>query len=294
MMNTKRSYVLLGITTLLSLSLLVWNFSLHRHNDHIEKALYRQQDSLTNLTMLKTSLQRLMLKYGSSIEENSDNGQLLNNLQKLIGKDTAINSSLFKQNNLLTKQKIELTKKLRLQEQIAETLTERIAHLEDSVNLAERQLNIDKNQLRKYVSQTDSLRGELRNIVRNLNKNRLDTLRFTSPKNLEVFYYGKVSEHKPEGFGIGFYKEKGYYIGEWSKNMRHGKGKHYYLNGDVYEGEFVNDLRSGFGRYFYASGERYEGHWDYDLMNGQGKIFFKNKTIKNGIWVNGKLKETTQ
>ncbi len=137
----------------------------------------------------------------------------------------------------------------------------------------------------------DSLQNALAEALQHLQNTRVDTLSFLSPKGVEVSFMGRLAYGEPSGFGIGFYKERGYYIGHWQGNKRHGKGRHVHLNGDIYEGEFVEDVRQGYGKYTFASGETYEGEWQNDLMHGKGRITFKNGSAKNGTWVEGKMKE---
>lgn len=137
----------------------------------------------------------------------------------------------------------------------------------------------------------DSLQNALAEALQHLQNTRVDTLSFLSPKGVEVSFLGRLAYGEPSGFGIGFYKERGYYIGHWQGNKRHGKGRHVHLNGDIYEGEFVEDVRQGYGKYTFASGETYEGEWQNDLMHGKGRITFKNGSAKSGTWVEGKMKE---
>lgn len=118
---------------------------------------------------------------------------------------------------------------------------------------------------------------------------KADTLLISSPKGDEIFYFGSTKNGLPDGFGIGFYKNKGYYIGNWSNNMRNGTGKHFYINGDKYEGGFLNDMRDGLGIYYYTTGDRYEVNWEKDLMHGEGLIISKDGKKKSGVWFEGKL-----
>lgn len=173
-------------------------------------------------------------------------------------------------------------------------LTEMRVSLEQMTQMrleADQAQDSSKHLLQVYRQQLDSLQGELSQALQNLQNTQLDTLTLLSPKDVPIFFLGKLVNGEPEGFGIGFYKEKGYYIGHWQGNRRHGNGKHCYLNGDVYEGTFAEDIRQGFGRYLFASGEVYEGEWHNDLMHGHGRITFKNGSSKSGLWVEGKMKE---
>lgn len=137
-----------------------------------------------------------------------------------------------------------------------------------------------------------------KNLVNNLTQelhsknhvsSKLDTLSITSPKGDKIFYFGKTKQETPNGYGIGFYAEKGYYAGEWKGNLRHGKGKHFYKDGAIYEGFFENYKREGFGIYQFNKNEFYEGMWQNDLMHGEGKIIGKKNKPIEGVWKNGKL-----
>lgn len=184
-------------------------------------------------------------------------------------------------------------------------LTRENAQTEDKLEQLERTLEqINKLRLQEQQRQDslhrllqtsrgrqDSLQNALAEALHHLQNTRVDTLSFLSPKGVEVSFLGRLAYGEPSGFGIGFYKERGYYIGHWQGNKRHGKGRHVHLNGDIYEGEFVEDVRQGYGKYTFASGETYEGEWQNDLMHGKGRITFKNGSAKSGTWVEGKMKE---
>ncbi|MCS7036793.1 MAG: hypothetical protein RMJ33_11190 [Saprospiraceae bacterium] len=175
---------------------------------------------------------------------------------------------------------------------------DKLEHLEHTLEQLNRQRSQEQQHqdslrclLQALGERHDSLQNELAQAMQHWQNTQIDTLSFLSPKGVEVSFLGRLVYGEPSGFGIGFYKERGYYIGHWKGVKRHGKGKHFHLNGDTYEGEFVEDVRQGYGRYVFASGEVYEGEWQNDLMHGKGRITFKNGSAKSGIWVEGKMKE---
>ncbi len=143
----------------------------------------------------------------------------------------------------------------------------------------------------KIINENDSLYYKLNITNELLNDAKKDTITLKNSKNVEIFYFGNLTNKIANGFGIGFYKEKGFYIGNWSMNLRNGLGKHNYTNGDVYFGDFLNDKREGFGVYYHETGDKYEGEWKNDLMNGKGIITLKNGTKKEGFWIDGKMKK---
>ncbi len=137
----------------------------------------------------------------------------------------------------------------------------------------------------------NDVNNELEYLKSNLENKPVDNIDLFSPDGIKITYYGEMENQRPSGYGIGFYKDKGYYIGNWSDNMRHGTGKHFYKNGDIYLGEFVNDKREGFGKYHYDTGDIFEGEWSNDLRNGKGTVILRNGTKKNGRWHENKLVE---
>ncbi len=151
-----------------------------------------------------------------------------------------------------------------------------------------------KLELIELNNQKDSLEQLLESVRELYNRFKIDTIRFVTPKKIDVLYYGQLSQGEPNGLGVGLYTGHGNYLGEWKGTKRHGKGKHSYLNGDVYEGNFEEDKRSGYGIYTYASGEIYRGQWKNDLMHGLGEIRFANGKIVSGTWHEGKKKENVQ
>jgi hypothetical protein len=146
--------------------------------------------------------------------------------------------------------------------------------------------------LQAFTERYECLKEELEEAFIQIRNTDLDTLTFLSPKGIEILFFGKLVQGEPAGFGIGFYKDKGYYIGHWKGNKRHGQGRHFYLNRDVYEGDFVEDIREGRGKYFFSSGEVYEGEWHNDQMHGRGRIKFKNGSFRSGTWVEGRMRES--
>lgn len=245
---------------------------------HKTKEAEQQQGELEQYRALKTSLRDLLkLKTNRTLSDDSlDDAQLLAELRHALANFKRTNDSLGKN----------------LAEKVSQTalLSMQVQHLQSTLHGHQAEKAFILHQLDATHHEVDSLYQALTRTKKMLDDMKLDSLTFISPKGATVSYYGKVLNGKPFGFGIGFYKGKGYYIGEWNNNMRHGQGKHVYLNGDIYEGEFVNDQREGYGVYRYASGELYEGEWKADLMNGMGKFTFKDGDVQSGIWQEGKMK----
>ncbi len=226
---------------------------------------------------MQVALRDLLQKQGQPLPEDYSDDMLLSILNHLLRTKTQEVGSIAAERARVERQLTEMRGSL---EQMTQMRLE-----------AEQARDSSKHLLQVYQQQLDSLQGELSRALQHLQNTQLDTLTLLSPKEVPIFFLGKLVNGEPEGFGIGFYKEKGYYIGHWKGNRRHGNGKHCYLNGDVYEGMFVEDIRQGFGRYLFASGELYEGEWHNDLMHGHGRITFKNGSSKSGFWVEGKMKE---
>ncbi|MFN3428186.1 MAG: MORN repeat-containing protein [Candidatus Thermochlorobacter sp.] len=240
------------------------------------KVAEQQQSELEQYRALKAALHALLKTDATLSDESLDDAQLLAELRHALATFKSTNDSLRK--NLT--EKVGTTASLSLQ----------VQHLQSTLHGYQAEKAFVLHQLDATHHERDSLYQALTKTMRMLDEMRLDSLTFVSPKGVTVSYYGKILNGQPFGFGIGFYKGKGYYVGEWNSNMRHGQGKHVYLNGDIYEGEFVNDQREGYGIYRYASGEIYEGEWKADLMNGVGKFTFKDGDVQSGIWQEGKIK----
>lgn len=182
-------------------------------------------------------------------------------------------------------EKNQLSSKLRLSKSHVNNLENKIQSLLTTKNDSTFFLLL--NELENQKSLVDILTQELHSKEQILSK--IDTLSTKSPRGDTIFYYGKINQETPNGYGIGFYVEKGYFIGEWKGNLRHGKGKHFYKDGAVYEGFFENDKREGFGVYHFSKNEFYEGLWQNDFMHGEGKIIGKKNKPIEGVWENGKL-----
>lgn len=240
------------------------------------KEAEQQQSELEQYSALKAALRALLKTNATLSDESLDDAQLLAELRNVLADFKRTNDSLRKN----------------LTEKVGATalLSTQVQHLQSALHAHHAERAFILHQLDATHHEKDSLYQTLTRTKKMLDDMRLDSLTFISPKGVTVSYYGKVLNGKPFGFGIGFYKGKGYYIGEWKDNARHGKGKHVYLNGDVYEGDFLNDLREGYGIYRYASGELYEGEWKADLMDGVGKFTFKDGDVQSGIWKEGKIK----
>lgn len=145
------------------------------------------------------------------------------------------------------------------------------------------------NELESKVVYSDSLFHTALMLKEELRRVGLDSMTLVSPLGDQLFYYGRVKDGQPYGFGVGFYSGKGYYMGEYDGNKRVGRGKHFYKNGDRYEGDFRNDSRHGFGVYYFSSGDRYTGEWKDDLMNGTGEMVTVDGERITGVWAKGKM-----
>ena len=262
-------------------------FSLRSHSN-----LKLLQDSLSQKT-LKIQKDSILLEDYKGIQEtifrSMSAGEQLD-FPALIGKDSigiVINILLNKQinmSNLLEKKVIILDNKTRfLLNENQQYYNEREEAIEMITSLKS---IIDKKNILH-----DSLLNELLKVKDILLNTRLDSTTLISPKGEALYFYGKITNNQPEGFGIGFYEGKGYYIGEWKENLRNGKGKHFYKNGDIYKGDFKNDLREGYGIYYFASGGAYKGAWKNNLMDGSGEIISREGDTLRGVWENGEKAE---
>ena len=87
----------------------------------------------------------------------------------------------------------------------------------------------------------------------------------TQPK-----YQGDVKNGKPNGVGIGIYKDGWKYIGEWKNGKRHGQGTRTWKSVSKYVGEWKNGKRHGQGTFTKISGNNYVGEWKDGKRHGQG------------------------
>lgn len=105
------------------------------------------------------------------------------------------------------------------------------------------------------------------------------------------YYEGTILNDLFHGYGTYVWSEGRKYIGEWIKGQMDGKGLFSYLNGSYYEGEFHCGLRNGGGKYQWNESKSYEGGWLNGAQHGKGKYIKNGRTIE-GIWIQGKLKNT--
>ena len=80
-------------------------------------------------------------------------------------------------------------------------------------------------------------------------------------------YVGEVSNGKPHGKGIIYYKSddevnRVSYEGDWVDGIRTGNGVMIWKNGARLEGGWKNGKSSGYGIENYANGDRYEGNYE--------------------------------
>ncbi len=179
-----------------------------------------------------------------------------------------------------------------------DTLRQAVQSLEGKVMLTKSQIKAATDQTTSLTSRLfaqkitfDSLSKAFNQQLQLAKNATPDSLRLVSPQGVNLYYYGKVKQNQPSGFGIGFYEGKGYYIGEWEANARSGYGKHFYKDGSIYEGNFKEDLREGYGTYYYHTGQVYRGNWKQNLMNGTGEISETNGKSVIGTWKDGKLSQ---
>lgn len=107
-------------------------------------------------------------------------------------------------------------------------------------------------------------------------------------------YVGEVSNGKPHGYGIVYFKEDDAngcvsYEGNWKNGAREGHGIMIWKDGDKYDGNYENGVRSGQGTYYFANGNRYEGNWVKNKRNGQGILYYADGNRYEGNWNNSKI-----
>lgn len=244
-----------------------------------EKVLKAKNESLSE-KIAEDSLLRVYLISRFSLDTNSDWTTLSN--RELLAQ---VYSNMNQKERLLKKDYSFLQKKME------DVLFKNEQFFEEKEQVIEEMLSMRSELEIKLIEQLqkqDSLNLQLTNLQASLAIQDFDTLQLVSPSGDPLFYYGKIINNRPAGFGIGFYEGKGYYVGEWNGNFRHGHGKHFYKNGDQYEGRFERDKRLGFGIYYFHSGEQYRGEWQNDLMHGKGEIVTADGKSVPGIWENGK------
>ncbi len=231
---------------------------------------------LNRYQKLESELIKVLSKYDSSISIFNENKSLSSTVENLL-------QSYLTENNNLKKQTISQKDQIKEFASNIENLKVKEIVYETKLQILETDKEIQTNKL-------DSILIELGKVKVDLADNAIDSLTLISPKGNKIFFYGRVSNKIPSGFGVGLYEGKGYYVGEWKGNLRSGMGKHIYKDGSVYEGYFENDLRNGYGVYYYHSGEVYKGNWKDDLMDGSGEIISPNGKSVKGTWSAGKLK----
>lgn len=244
-----------------------------------EKTIQTQAKKINHFDSINNGLILLIRKFNHQKEEvYSDDGDFLKDFSLFLNAQAFLKDSLdfhaSKSKNVFSDLNV-IKSKLKSKTHILSNLKSK----KDSMDYL----------LNQFLVQNDSLVKENKKIIEILSKTKTDTITILSPSGTEIFYLGNFEHQKPNGLGVGFYKNKGYYIGNWDNTMRHGVGKHFYLNGDKYEGMFKNDKREGFGIYYYLTGDKHQGLWKNDLMNGEGAILSKEGKKKSGTWKDGKL-----
>ena len=284
MKKKNRTIALLIITSVFGLSGLGWfvantqNALKEEMSKLREKALH---DSLSIQALLQERSEFLVVldEYlGFNISEESQNSDAIRLL------DTALKNDRYHKQELKGKLEDNL-RRIQFLNQFNQLLSEeKINDLDKFISLS--------NELDLVQCISDSVLNELNTLKEELARTSLDSMTLISPLGDRLFFYGRIKDGQPNGFGIGFYSGKGYYIGEYEGNKRNGRGKHFYKNGDWYDGEFSSDARHGFGIYVFSSGDKYSGHWKEDLMNGTGEMITSEGERIKGVWAKGKMIQT--
>ncbi len=290
MITSKRIYIAVIVALIVIIFLLSF-FSLESQskikllNDKIIQTENRiQEDSmvLTNYKNSEEEIYTVLLKKGNINGNQTDEKYNLSTiLDMLFKKEANTNDSLKRQINTLKNAVDSFIHENKEYINKDEEKNNKINNLQSELDI----------KVSSYEKVFDSLLTQIASIENQARNTSWDTLTLVAPKGINLFFYGNIVSNNPDGFGIGFYENKGYYIGQWKGNSRNGKGKHFYKNGDVYEGNFENDLRKGYGIYYYASGEVFKGEWEKDLMHGEGKIFTPDGKSFSGLWINGKMEQ---
>ena len=97
-----------------------------------------------------------------------------------------------------------------------------------------------------------------------------------------MFFRGKWSGDKQNGFGVERWPRGSIFFGEYHKGNKNGIGVLNFENKAWFEGEFKNGIISGIGSFFFEDGRRYQGMWKNNKMDGYGYIIWPNDNIYEG------------
>lgn len=265
-----------------------------RKNNYDNLAIAKQNafisDSLVKVyTQLDQQLFDVIAVHDSTLKKPNTPQEITSILTKVLAGYEAKNVELFGQNQREknTIYSLEISNDT-LQRKV-QTLGEKIIDVERKEKSAADRLSSLTTRLSTEKAAFDSIAQAFEKQLFIANKSIPDSLNIVSPQGVKLFYYGKIKEDSPSGFGIGFYAGQGYYIGEWKSNARSGYGKHFYKDGSTYQGNFKDDLREGYGIYRYPTGQIYQGSWQDNLMNGPGELIEANGQTLRGTWENGKF-----
>ena len=134
--------------------------------------------------------------------------------------------------------------------------------------------------------------GEWKNNEKNGKGTLTGMLEYGSDQTVGTWVNGKLS-----GYGecTGTYQDpetsedyKFSYKGNFENDSYEGQGT--LVNSDgTYVGSFQSNMKNGEGKMTFKSGNVYIGQWKDNEMNGEGKLILANKTIQQGIFVNGEF-----
>ncbi len=283
-MNKKISYSLILISAVL-VFVSIYFYSKLNLNQSVAN------DNLNKIEDLQNKIETLSIK--NDADEYFLQGEF----------ETALN--LYQKFDSITGSNYFITRKewLEIQENSSEQLIIRTQLLQASLNKAQSRIDSLTNLFaenfnklsgdKKTIDSLFRVQKILRDSIAFWNKKALssniDTLNFVSSTGNQVKYYGKISNGKANGIGVGFWSTGGYYFGEWRNNFRHGKGLYIWKNGDKYHGDFYDDKREGIGTYQWYQGERYEGEWKSNQRSGTGTLYGQDGNIKHkGKWLDDK------
>ena len=74
-------------------------------------------------------------------------------------------------------------------------------------------------------------------------------------------YKGKITNGKPNGFGVLTYPDGKKYVGEHKNGLPNGQGTFTFTSGNIYVGEFKDGILNGQGIFTLSDGWKYFGEW---------------------------------
>lgn len=105
-----------------------------------------------------------------------------------------------------------------------------------------------------------------------------------------TIYQGEFVNNEMVGYGMIFHSDKRKYCGQVLNGKMNGFGQFQWPNGTKYIGNYVRDKKSGLGIFYWNIKplEAYIGFWKSGKQKGPG-MHINNKTIKYGLWNDGKI-----